>query len=76
MSATDIWISLIVFVLIYAVLGVADAYLMIRYGRQELGRRHRLATATAAPTAVRRRPVRTSTDPQTSDEDRVPALIY
>ena len=36
-SATDIWISLVVFVLIFAVLGVADAWLMLRYGRRELG---------------------------------------
>jgi cytochrome bd-type quinol oxidase subunit 1 len=35
-TATDIWISLTVFVLLYAALGVADAYLMIHYGRKEL----------------------------------------
>ncbi len=35
-SSTDIWISLIVFVLIYIALGIADAYLMIKYGRQDL----------------------------------------
>ena len=35
-TTTDIWISLIVFVLLYLVLGVADAYLMIHYGRKSL----------------------------------------
>jgi cytochrome d ubiquinol oxidase subunit I len=35
-TATDIWISLTVFVLLYAALGVADAYLMIHYGRKTL----------------------------------------
>ncbi len=36
-SATDIWISLVAFVLIYAALGAADLLLMLRYGRKELG---------------------------------------
>ena len=35
-TAADIWISLSVFVVLYAVLGVADGYLMIRYGRRDL----------------------------------------
>ncbi len=35
-SATDIWISLVVFYLIFIVLGVADAWLMIRFGRKPL----------------------------------------
>ncbi len=35
-TSTDIWISLTVFVLLYVALGVADAYLMIHYGRKEL----------------------------------------
>jgi cytochrome d ubiquinol oxidase subunit I len=35
-TSADIWISLTVFVLLYAALGVADAYLMIHYGRREL----------------------------------------
>jgi cytochrome bd ubiquinol oxidase subunit I len=35
-SATDIWISLMVFVVLYVVLGVTDAVLMIRYARREL----------------------------------------
>ena len=33
-TTTDIWISLTVFVLLYLALGVADAFLMIRYGRK------------------------------------------
>ncbi len=35
-TTTDIWISLTVFVLLYVALGVADAYLMVRYGRRSL----------------------------------------
>ena len=35
-TSTDIWISLTVFVLMYLALGVADVYLMIHYGRQQL----------------------------------------
>jgi cytochrome d ubiquinol oxidase subunit I len=35
-STAEIWISLVVFVLVYIALGVADGYLMIRYGRKEL----------------------------------------
>src|SRR5258707_4626026 len=35
-TSTDIWISLTVFALLYLSLGVADTYLMIHYGRQEL----------------------------------------
>ncbi len=37
-SSTDIWISLIAFVLIYIALGAADLVLMMRYGRKELDR--------------------------------------
>jgi len=36
-SATEIWISLIVFYLVFAVLGVADGWLMIRFGRRSIG---------------------------------------
>jgi cytochrome bd ubiquinol oxidase subunit I len=36
-TSTDIWISLIVFVLIYAALGAADLVLMLRYARKGLG---------------------------------------
>jgi len=35
-STTEIWISLVAFVLVYVALGVADGYLMVRYGRREL----------------------------------------
>jgi cytochrome d ubiquinol oxidase subunit I len=35
-SATDVWISLILFVVLYAALGVVDAVLMIRYSRRPL----------------------------------------
>jgi cytochrome bd ubiquinol oxidase subunit I len=36
-SATEIWISLVVFYLVYALLGAADGYLMVHYGRRALG---------------------------------------
>jgi cytochrome d ubiquinol oxidase subunit I len=36
-SATDIWISIIVFIVVFAVLGVADCWLMLRYGRRDFG---------------------------------------
>jgi cytochrome d ubiquinol oxidase subunit I len=36
-SATDIWISLVVFVALYAALGAADVVLMLRYARKGLG---------------------------------------
>jgi cytochrome d ubiquinol oxidase subunit I len=39
-SATDVWISLIVFVVLYLTLGVADAVLMIRYARRGIGDGH------------------------------------
>ncbi len=35
-SATEIWISIVVFALIYIALGVADLILMLRYARREL----------------------------------------
>jgi cytochrome d ubiquinol oxidase subunit I len=37
-SATDIWISILVFLAIFLALGVADGWLMLRYGRRPLGR--------------------------------------
>jgi cytochrome d ubiquinol oxidase subunit I len=37
-SATDIWISILVFLAIFVALGVADGWLMLRYGRRPLGR--------------------------------------
>jgi len=37
-SATEIWISLVVFVLAYIVLGIADLGLMLRYSRDGLAR--------------------------------------
>ena len=52
-TAPDIWISLTVFVLLYAALGVADAYLMVHYGRQEPGRgADEAGAATATATAA------------------------
>jgi cytochrome bd ubiquinol oxidase subunit I len=39
-TSTDIWISLVTFVLIYIALGAADLVLMLRYARRELGDEH------------------------------------
>jgi cytochrome bd-type quinol oxidase subunit 1 len=36
-SATDIWISILVFLAIFLALGVADGWMMLRYGRRPLG---------------------------------------
>jgi cytochrome d ubiquinol oxidase subunit I len=68
-SATDIWISIVVFVAIFAVLGVADTWLMIRYSRRELGR-DPLAKITS-PDGDGVPP----TDHDSSDEDES-ALVY
>jgi cytochrome bd ubiquinol oxidase subunit I len=80
-TTTDIWISLTIFVLLYAALGVADAYLMVHNARKEL----------VAPVDEDGSPGDGETDSggtdggsgdsggATSDEatrDRVPALIY
>ena len=71
-TATDIWISLTVFVLLYLALGVADVYLMVHYGRKEFeprpdespgGDGSGGATMPDGPSAE-------------SEDDRVPALIY
>jgi cytochrome bd-type quinol oxidase subunit 1 len=63
-TSTDIWISLTVFVLLYLGLGVADAYLMIRYGRRPIDEEEQddegEDTGAGGP----------------SEEPRVPALVY
>ena len=69
-SATDIWISIVVFVLIFAVLGVADAWLMLRYGRRELG--HDPLAKLVSPGGDAGP---TSTEHESSDEDES-ALVY
>src|SRR5664280_1623123 len=75
-TSAEIWISLVVFVLIYAALGAADAFLMIHYGRKQLGEGSEASDAgggTAGP------PGDGSADTHDSESDqseRVPALIY
>ncbi|HZM57412.1 MAG TPA: cytochrome ubiquinol oxidase subunit I [Acidimicrobiales bacterium] len=75
-TSAEIWISLVVFVLIYAALGAADAFLMIHYGRKQLGEGSEDSDAgggTAGP------PGDGSADTHDSESDqseRVPALIY
>ena len=68
-TSTDIWISLTVFVLLYLSLGVADAYLMIHYGRQELEPSPEESGDGGGPDAG-------SDSTDESEDDRVPALIY
>ena len=46
-SATWIWITLIVFVLVYVVFAVVDGVLMIRYGAQEPGARAKMTRGGA-----------------------------
>ena len=69
-SATDIWISIVIFVLVFAVLGVADAWLMLRYGRRELGH-DPLAKLTSPDGGAGTPP----TEHESSDEDES-ALVY
>ena len=69
-SATDIWISIVIFVLVFAVLGVADAWLMLRYGRRELGH-DPLAKLTSTDGGAGTPP----TGHESSDEDES-ALVY
>jgi cytochrome bd-type quinol oxidase subunit 1 len=46
-SAAEIWVSLIAFVLIYIVLGAADLVLMLRYSRIGLGHEESSADQSA-----------------------------
>ena len=48
-SSTDIWISLIAFVLVYIALGAADLVLMLRYCAQEPRRGGRATASRRAP---------------------------
>jgi cytochrome d ubiquinol oxidase subunit I len=64
-SATDIWISLVVFYVIFIAFGIADAWLMIRYGRKPLDHDPIAKLTSESP----------PTDAETSDEDE-PALVY
>ena len=52
-TQTDIWISLITFVVIYIALGAADLVLMLRYGRRDLDQEDGpgAGAGTAAPAA-------------------------
>jgi cytochrome bd-type quinol oxidase subunit 1 len=46
-SSTEIWLSLIIFVAAYIVLGVADLVLMLRYSRHGLAHADAEASAPA-----------------------------
>ena len=68
MTSTDIWISLMVFVVLYLSLGIADAYLMIHYGRRPLEEQ--------AGEDGGEEGEEPGTGGTPSEEPRVPALIY
>ena len=53
-SATEIWISIVSFALLYLALGAVDLVLMLRYARRDLP----AAAPAAAPRASRRSPTR------------------
>ncbi len=55
-TATDIWISLVVFVLIYLALGAADVVLMLRYARKGLDYGDEGARGPGVPTGPTRQP--------------------
>ncbi|HXY27778.1 MAG TPA: cytochrome ubiquinol oxidase subunit I, partial [Acidimicrobiales bacterium] len=69
-SAAGIWISIVIFVLIFTVLGVADGWLMVRYSRRELG-----ADLLARVTSPGGAAGPTSAELESSDEDES-ALVY
>ncbi len=54
-TSTDIWISLVVFVLIYIALGAADVVLMLRYVAQRARRRDDESGQAGAPAPARPR---------------------
>ena len=69
-SATDIWISIFVFLAVFVALGIADCWLMIRYGRRPLGQ-DPLAKVTSPEDAG----APGSPDTHWADEDES-ALVY
>jgi cytochrome d ubiquinol oxidase subunit I len=70
-TSTDLWISLVVFVLLYIALGAADGYLMIHYGRKHL------ASDTEEEDHRPEDGEQPSTDrSERHEDDRLPALVY
>ena len=74
-SATDIWISLIVFYLIFIAFGIADAWLMIRYGRKPLDHDPIAKLTEGGPAPMRAIRWESSVSADASDIDE-PALVY
>jgi cytochrome d ubiquinol oxidase subunit I len=68
-TSTDIWISLMVFVVLYLSLGIADAYLMIHYGRLPIEEEEGDGEGGGEGE-------RDGTGGRPSEEPRIPALIY
>jgi cytochrome d ubiquinol oxidase subunit I len=68
-TSTDIWISLVAFVLLYIALGIADGYLMVHYGRKHL--------APDSETDHDEGEHQSGEHPSDQGEDdRLPALVY
>ena len=83
-TSTQIWISLVAFVLLYAALGVADVYLMVHYGRKDLGEGADVGTGGTDSRndsgGKAKRGAIDGTDeaepPDEAEHHRLPALIY
>ncbi len=75
-SATDIWISLVVFYLLFAVLGVADGWLMIRFGRRSIGDDPLAKITSEGGTDPEGPDTTTSPDTEAASSDDEPALVY
>jgi cytochrome d ubiquinol oxidase subunit I len=72
-SATDIWISIIVFLVVFIALGIAAGWLMLRYGRRELG--EDLLAGVTSPPGGGGGGGPASLDAESSDEDES-SLVY
>jgi cytochrome bd ubiquinol oxidase subunit I len=68
-SATEIWISILVFLAVFVALGVADTWMMVRYGRRSFG--HDLLSKITSPDGVGAG----APDTERADEDES-ALVY
>jgi len=85
-TTTDIWISLSVFLFLYLTLGAADLFLMIRYGRRDLGSEEEQGKPTSAggrqdgpgprPGAGPDAGPGAGPDEEADEDERLPALVY
>ena len=68
-STTEIWITLITFIVLYALLAVADGFLMFRYARRRPRRRRDGERAAAAAKRAGRRGTKPSTSRRSPTEE-------